>query len=98
MTARILADGRPFDIAAQLLAGKPISQVARENDLHPTLITRWKREYTQNPEEAFSGYGNAYQDSARISELERLVGQLYAEVDIFYTPQLAEPGSFILSA
>ena len=78
-TRRIFSREFKIDIVNQLLAGKPVSQVGRENDLHPTLITRWKREYTENPEKAFSGHGNAYKDTARIAELERLVGRLYAE-------------------
>ncbi len=80
-TRRIFSRDFKIDIVNQLLAGKPVTQVGRENDLHPTLITRWKREYSQNPEKAFRGHGNAYKDTARIAELERLVGQLYAEVE-----------------
>ncbi len=76
---RIFSREFKIDIVNQLLAGKLVSQVGRENDLHPTLITRWKREYAENPEKAFSGHGNAYKDTARIAELERLVGKLYSE-------------------
>jgi len=78
-TRRIFSRDFKVEIVNQLLAGKPIGQVARENDLHPTMITRWKREFSHNPEKAFSGHGNAYKDTARIAELERLVGRLYAE-------------------
>ena len=78
-TRRIFTRDFKVEIVNQILAGKPIGQVARENELHPTMIMRWKREYSQNPEKAFSGHGNAYKDTARIAELERLVGRLYAE-------------------
>lgn len=42
------------------------------------MITRWKKEYNKDPESAFRGNGVASKES-RIAELERLVGQLYAE-------------------
>ncbi len=81
-TRRIFTRDFKIDIINQVQAGKPIGQVARENDLHPTLINRWKREYSQYPEKAFGGHGNPYKDTARIAELERLVGRLYAEKDL----------------
>jgi len=67
---------------AQVEAGdKPLAQIARENGLHPGLITRWREDYQEDPENAFSGKGNTQRDKARIAELERLVGQLHAEND-----------------
>ena len=38
-----------------------------------------KKEYFENPENVFSGNGRVYKEQARIAELERLVGRLYAE-------------------
>lgn len=72
---------REFKLAilAQVESGIPIAQVARENGVHPALVTRWRKEYRENPEKAFSGPGNPYRDQARIAELERMVGKLYAE-------------------
>lgn len=60
-------------------SGKNLAQLSRENNLHPSLISRWKREYQENPDSAFSGNGKTYKEAAKIAELERLVGQLYAE-------------------
>ena len=68
-----------ISILRELDAGKNIAQLSRENNLHPTLISRWRREYEKNPDDAFSGNGNTYKEEARIAQLERLVGQLYAE-------------------
>jgi len=72
---------REFKMAmiALVESGTPIAQVARENGLHPALVARWKREYRDNPEKAFQGNGSPYKDQARIAELERMVGKLYAE-------------------
>ena len=68
-----------ISILRELEAGTNIAQVSRENNLHPPLISRWRREYEKNPDAAFSGNGNTYKEEARIAQLERLVGQMYAE-------------------
>jgi transposase len=68
-----------LSIVAQVEAGTPAAQVARENGLAPEMVARWKREYKQNPEKAFSGPGHPYKDQAKMAELERLCGRLYAE-------------------
>lgn len=60
-------------------SGKKLAQIARENEIHPSLICNWKKEFSKDPENAFGGNGNTYKTEARIAELERLVGQLYAE-------------------
>ena len=72
---------REFKISVirELESGKNLAQLSRENNLHPTMISRWKLEYRKNPESSFSGNGNIYKDAAKNQELERLVGRLYAE-------------------
>ena len=59
--------------------GKTLAQVPRENEIHPSLMVEWKKEYFRDRENAFRGNGRAYKEQARMAELERLVGQLYAE-------------------
>lgn len=66
-------------ILAQVNSGISVAQVARENGLHPGLVARWKKEFKENPEKAFSGPGHPYKDQAKVAELERMVGRLYAE-------------------
>jgi transposase len=61
------------------LQTKSAAQISKEHEIHAMLIHRWKREYEQSPKLAFSGKGNIYKEEARIAQLERLVGQLYAE-------------------
>ena len=70
-----------ISIIRELESGKNLAQLSRENNLHPTMISRWRLEYRKNPESAFNGNGNAYKEAARIQELEGLVGRLYAEND-----------------
>ncbi len=61
------------------LEARPLVEVCRANSISPSVLSRWKREYDMNPEKAFSGHGNIWKEDARISQYERLVGQLYAE-------------------
>ncbi len=60
-------------------AGKPLVQVAREYQVHPTVFRRWQQEHQRYAERAFAGHGSTYEDDARIAELERLISQLTME-------------------
>lgn len=71
-----------LEILAEIEGGIPLAQVARAHNLHPTLVSKWKKDFMANPEEAFRGNGNSYREQARIAELERLVGNLYSENEI----------------
>jgi transposase len=59
--------------------GKNAAQICREHGVHTSMLSKWKREYKDNPETAFSGNGNNCRLEAKLSESERLIGQLYAE-------------------
>jgi len=58
---------------------KPVAEVCREHNLHPNMISRWKKELEQYPKDAFKGKGNTYKVEAQLAEAQRLIGQLYAE-------------------
>ncbi len=51
----------------------------REHNIHPVMLSNWKKEYKDNPETAFSGRGKICKSEAKIAERERLIDQLYAE-------------------
>jgi transposase len=72
---------REFKLQAvrEVEAGKLLVQVAREYQVHPTVIRRWQQEHQRYAEHAFAGHGSTYKDEARIAELERLIGQLTME-------------------
>ena len=72
---------RDFKISVirEVESGKTLAQVSRENEIHPSLVVKWKKEYFRDPENAFRDNGRAYKEQARMAELERMVGQLYAE-------------------
>ena len=35
-----------------------VAEITRRDDIHPNLLTRWKKEFSENPDYAFRGYGN----------------------------------------
>lgn len=68
-----------LQIIREVEAGKSVAQAAREHQLHPNTIIKWRRLHQQYAERAFSGNGQTYKDEARIAELERLIGQMAME-------------------
>ena len=70
----------------QELESKSASQICREHEIHPVLLSSWKRDYEKDPAYAFSGRGNAWKEEAKIAKYERLIGQLYAEITVLKKP------------
>ena len=66
-------------VVREVESGKPLAQVSRKNGISPSLVVKWRKQYFDDPENAFMGNGKTYKENARIAELERMVGQLYAE-------------------
>ena len=66
----------------QVEAGASTTAVARRYEIHPTLLTKWRKQLRQDPERAFSGNRNGSDEEARIAELERMVGRLTMENDL----------------
>jgi len=71
-----------LQILHEIDAGKGVSQTAREYQVHPNMISRWRAQYRDYGERAFSGNGKAYTDEAKIAALERKIGQLAMENDL----------------
>lgn len=68
-----------LQVIREIEAGKAVAQVAREHQLHPNTLIKWRKLHQQYAERAFSGHGQTYKDEARIAELERMGGQLTME-------------------
>jgi transposase-like protein len=64
------------------LQTKSAAEVCREHSLHPSVISKWKCEYSENPKKSFSGNGNLYKYEAEIAKRDRIIGQLYMEIDL----------------
>src|SRR5919106_5924661 len=66
--------------------GRTLAEVARQLELSPHLLDRWRSEWRAKGELAFPGVGrgntpSAFNDVQRIAELERKIGQLTMEND-----------------
>jgi len=38
-----------ISVITELNAGKPLGQLSREHNLHPSLITRWRKKCREDP-------------------------------------------------
>jgi len=74
---------REFKLAAvkELGSGKPLGYVARQLEVNPNTLHRWRREFKAQPTKAFSGQGRRLLAESHEAELERKVGQLTMEND-----------------
>jgi transposase-like protein len=79
---------RDLKIAAmrEVDQGRTISEVARQLELSPKLLERWRGEWAARGEMAFPGIGRrnlptGLSELGRIAELERKIGQLTMEND-----------------
>lgn len=74
---------REFKLAAikEVEAGKPLPFVARQLEIKPSLLHRWKQELSRLPKKAFPGNGKRTEGEGREAELERKIGQLTMEND-----------------
>lgn len=62
--------------------GHSQAQVARELDLRPDMLRRWKRQYEQDGEQAFPGAGRLKADDEQLRQLLRENQRLREERDI----------------
>ena len=74
---------REFKLSAvkELESGKPLGYVARQLEVNPNTLHRWRREFKEQPTIAFSGQGRRVLAESREAELERKIGQLTMEND-----------------
>jgi transposase len=63
------------------LKSRSVAEIAKEFDVHPMIIYKWKREFEISPAKAFAGHGNVSNLEAEVVNYQRLVGKLYAQID-----------------
>ena len=76
---------REFKVQAVKLTqerGVTVAQAARDLGVHGTVLRRWVRERSVDPQQAFSGQGQMKPDQLEIERLRREVVKLKAERDI----------------
>src|SRR5678815_2878583 len=82
MSRRVYAREFKLQALKELESGKSFGLVARQLGINPTLLYRWKKEYREYADKAFSGVGRPIA-MPQVSEaaLERKIGQLTMEND-----------------
>jgi transposase len=63
-----------LQILREVEAGKSVAQAAREHEVHPNCITKWRGQLGKYGSDAFQGNGNLYTHEAKVAELERIIG------------------------
>ena len=81
-----------FKLAAiqRLEQGISIAEVARALEVDPNVLHRWRKEFRQEPGNAFPGHGQRRWSEGRIAELERKIGHF--EISISSSPTLMPRG------
>jgi transposase len=72
-------------VVVELLKGeRGLLQASREYGIKDTVLSRWKQEFLQRAPELFrtEGSEDQRQVTARVAELERMVGRLTLELDM----------------
>ena len=62
--------------------GRMVSEVARDLDIHPNVIHRWKREYLEDIEDAFPGKGYMKPEEEELRKLKKRLVDVTEECDI----------------
>ncbi len=76
---------RAFKVEAVRLVteeGRPVAAVARDLGIGENLLHRWKRQFTDQQEQAFVGTGNLTPEQAELRRLQRENADLREERDI----------------
>ena len=65
-----------------LMGVRTVAQIAREYQVHPTLVTQWKGVIRERLPELFEPAGSANVDSERmIAQLHQKIGELTVDLD-----------------
>ena len=84
---------REFKLSVlQELATASLTEVSRKHSLHPSTVIGWRTDYEKAPERAFAGSGKRWKPEAELEHYKRLVGELYAQVELLkkaYNHQVA---------
>lgn len=64
------------------VGGVAASQLARDLDVHVTVLRRWVKEFSADPAQPFPGHGQLKPEHAELVRLRREVSKLKAERDI----------------
>ncbi len=57
----------------------PMSSVARDLDIRPNLLGRWKQQYLEDPDQAFPGEGRLQPEQEEVRRLRRELAMMKEE-------------------
>ena len=69
-----------LDVLSECNSGKTIAQISVEKNISPSVISKWKKEYKEDPERAFAGEGRVSSLESELNECKKVIGELYLEV------------------
>ncbi len=79
---RVFTKEFKLQVVHEVDACKPQAQVAREHQVNPNTIAKWRKLYKKHKDKAFAGHGKTYTEEARVAELERMVGRLTMQCEL----------------
>lgn len=82
-THRTFSAAFKAQVVLEVLSGsRSQAELAREHQLKPDLITRWKREFLENAASVFDRQNPSDASAARIAELEQALGRKTMELEV----------------
>jgi transposase len=85
MTAKRRSHTKQFKIDAVNLVteqGYKVSEAARNLDLHPNLLRRWKKQFNQDKAQSFPGKGHMITEKEELNQLRKENKRLRMEHEI----------------
>ena len=61
---------------------KTATQISKEHNIHPVMLSRWKKEFSENPKKAFSGNGNICHFESEIARRDKAIAELYLQNEL----------------
>ena len=68
---------------------KPVEAIAEQLGVSQSSLTRWRREYTTDPDQAFPGNGQQKERDAEVTRLNKELKQAQLENEILHSPAAA---------
>lgn len=72
-----------FQVAMEAIAGKrPIAEIARDYDVHPNLVGKWKQDLLENGHMLFEKPTADNNPEKKIEQLEKIIGKQTVELEL----------------
>jgi len=70
-----------ISVLSEFNSGKTIAQISSEKNISPSVISKWRNQYKQDPERAFAGKGKINSLESELKECKSVIGDLYLQVE-----------------